>query len=171
MTIPTTAAEVLGAILRARVVPIIRTPSRDWAAQVAEVLAGSGLGVIEVTFTVPDAAQVIRSLRLRFPGVLVVHDAQGLTEHFKDIARRLAKAGFVALAPDLASRAGGTDALADPAKVTSALSGMGPGQFLQDLNASVRSLEAHPLVAKTRIGAIGFGMGGNIIWLDRKSVV
>jgi carboxymethylenebutenolidase len=100
-----------------------------------------------------------------YPGVLVVHDAQGLTEHFKDIARRLAKAGFVALAPDLASRAGGTDALADPAKVTSALAGMGPGQFLQDLNASVRHLEAHPLVAKTRIGAIGFGLGGNIIWL------
>jgi len=100
-----------------------------------------------------------------YPGVLVLHDAQGLTEHFKDIARRLAKAGFVALAPDLASRAGGTDRLADPAKVASALGEIGPGQYLQDLNASVRYLEARPLVAKTRIGAIGFGLGGNIIWL------
>ncbi|TMJ13248.1 MAG: dienelactone hydrolase family protein [Bacillati bacterium ANGP1] len=100
-----------------------------------------------------------------YPGVLVLHDAQGLTEHFKDIARRLAKAGFVALAPDLASRAGGTDRLADPAKVASALAEIGPGQYLQDLNASVRYLEARPLVAKTRIGAIGFGLGGNVIWL------
>jgi len=71
MSISTTAAEALRVILRARVVPIIRTPSREWAAQVAEVLAEAGLGVIEVTFTVPDAAQVIRSLRSRFPHVLV----------------------------------------------------------------------------------------------------
>lgn len=71
MSTPTTAAEALRAILRAKVVPIIRTASRDWAARVAEVLADAGLGVIEVTFTVPDAAQVIRSLRSHFPGVLV----------------------------------------------------------------------------------------------------
>lgn len=100
-----------------------------------------------------------------YPGVLVLHDGQGLTEHFKDVARRLAKAGFVALAPDLVSRAGGTDKLGDAAKVTAALQGMSPGQFLQDLNASVRHLESRPLVAKTRIGALGFGAGGNIIWL------
>jgi len=100
-----------------------------------------------------------------YPGVLVLHDAQGLTEHFKDIARRLAKAGFVALAPDLASRAGGTDKLADPAKIASAFAAMGANHFMQDLNAAVRYLEAAPLVAKTRIGAIGFGMGGSLLWL------
>jgi carboxymethylenebutenolidase len=112
-----------------------------------------------------------------YPGVLVLHDGQGLTEHFKDITRRFAKAGFVALGPDLASRAGGTDKLADPAKVTAALQGMAPTQLLQDLYASVRYLEARPLVAKTRIGALGFGVGGNVIWLvvtgnsDIKAVV
>jgi len=100
-----------------------------------------------------------------YPGVILLHDSQGLTEHFKDVARRLAKAGFVALAPDLASRAGGTDKLGDPAKVTAALQGISSGQHLQDLNASVRYLGARPLVAKTRIGALGFGAGGNIIWL------
>ncbi len=100
-----------------------------------------------------------------YPGVLVLHDSAGLTEHFKDIARRLAKAGFVALALDLASRAGGTEKLGDPAKVNAALQGLGPGQFLQDLNRSVRYLEAVPLAAKTRIGALGFGVGGNLLWL------
>lgn len=100
-----------------------------------------------------------------YPGVLVLHDAQGLTEHFKDIARRFAKAGLVALAPDLASRAGGTAKLGDPAKVSAALQGIGPGQVLQDLNTSVRYLQAHPLVAKTRIGAAAFGAGGSILWL------
>lgn len=100
-----------------------------------------------------------------YPGVLVLHDSAGLTEHFKDIVRRLGKAGFVALALDLASRAGGTEKLGDPAKVNAVLQGLGPMQFLQDLNGSVRYLEALPLVAKTRIGALGFGAGGNLLWL------
>ena len=71
MSLAATAAAALQAILRARVVPIIRTASRDWAVQVAEVLAAAGLGVLEVTFTVPDAAAVIRGLRARFPKVLI----------------------------------------------------------------------------------------------------
>lgn len=65
------ATAALNAILRARVVPIIRTASPDWAAQVADVLAASGLEVIEVTFTVPDAAAVVRGLRGRFPNILI----------------------------------------------------------------------------------------------------
>src|SRR5262245_59952496 len=65
------ATAALDAILRARVVPIIRTASPDWAAQVADVLAASGLAVIEVTFTVPDAAAVVRRLRARFPNILI----------------------------------------------------------------------------------------------------
>jgi len=65
------AARVLEAILRAGVVPIIRTSSRDWAVEAAEALAASGLGIIEITFTVPEAPAVIRSLRTRFPDVLV----------------------------------------------------------------------------------------------------
>lgn len=71
MNIATKPAAALEAILRARIVPIIRTASRDWAVQVAEVLAAAGLWVIEVTFTVPDAADVIRGLRARFPEVLI----------------------------------------------------------------------------------------------------
>lgn len=64
-------ARALDAILRARVVPIIRTRSTEWALAAAEVLASSGVGVVEVTFTVPDATHVIERLRHRFPEVLV----------------------------------------------------------------------------------------------------
>ncbi|HEX4835322.1 MAG TPA: bifunctional 4-hydroxy-2-oxoglutarate aldolase/2-dehydro-3-deoxy-phosphogluconate aldolase [bacterium] len=70
MSIAASSARALEAILQSRVVPIIRTRSTAWAMQVAEILAGSGLGVIEVTFTVPDAAAVISSLRARFPEIL-----------------------------------------------------------------------------------------------------
>ncbi len=99
-----------------------------------------------------------------YPGALVLHDRHGLTEHFKDITRRLAKAGYVALAPDLLSRAGGTEKLHDPSKIQAALLGIASFQLLQDMNASVLYLEAHPLVAKNRIGAIGFGLGGSLLW-------
>jgi carboxymethylenebutenolidase len=100
-----------------------------------------------------------------YPGVLVLHDGAGLTEHYKDITRRFAKAGYVALAPDLASRAGGTDKIGDPAKVNAALLDIAPGQILQDLNSAVRYLQARPMVSKSRIGTVGFGMGGAIMWL------
>jgi 2-dehydro-3-deoxyphosphogluconate aldolase / (4S)-4-hydroxy-2-oxoglutarate aldolase len=71
MSTTAASARALEAILRARVVPIIRTASAEWALRVAEELATSGLGVIEVTFTVPDAAAVIKTLRTRFPHDLV----------------------------------------------------------------------------------------------------
>jgi len=71
MSDTTSAADALAAILREKVVPIIRTHSTAWAMEVAEILAASGLTVIEVTFTVPDAAAVIRTLRAKFPEILV----------------------------------------------------------------------------------------------------
>ena len=100
-----------------------------------------------------------------YPGVLVLHDIVGLTEHFMDVTRRFAKAGLIAMAPDLASRAGGTAKLGDPAKVLAALQANGPTQVLQDLNTAVRYLQVQPLVAKMRIGAVAFGTGGNVLWL------
>jgi carboxymethylenebutenolidase len=51
-----------------------------------------------------------------FPAVLVCHENRGLLEHHKDVARRLAKAGYAGLAVDLLSRQGGTDQVSDPAQ-------------------------------------------------------
>ncbi len=48
-----------------------------------------------------------------YPVVLVCHENRGLTPHIKDVARRLAKAGYVGLAVDLLSREGGSDAITD----------------------------------------------------------
>lgn len=99
-----------------------------------------------------------------YPAVLVLHDVFGLTEHIRDVTRRLAKIGYVALAPDLLSRAGGTAKLGDPAKISAALASLAMAQYLQDLNRSVSYLGSRPLAAKTRIGALGFGLGGSLTW-------
>lgn len=53
------------------VVPIIRAPTPADALRISEVLIESGMPIVEVTFTVPGAAEVIRQLRARFPQLLV----------------------------------------------------------------------------------------------------
>ena len=99
-----------------------------------------------------------------YPGILLVHDADGLSEHQRDVARRLAKAGYVTLVPDLLSRAGGTEKMGSEAKVAEALTRILIPQFVQDGNAAVRYLGAHPLVSKTRVGMMAFGLGGILSW-------
>ncbi len=98
------------------------------------------------------------------PGVVVVHENRGLVEHIKDVARRIAKAGYVGLAVDLASPAGGTAKFSDPAEVTAVLGKTPPEQLVSMLNAGVRHLQALPTVRRDRIGTVGFCFGGGMVW-------
>jgi carboxymethylenebutenolidase len=96
-----------------------------------------------------------------YPGVLVVQEWWGLNEHIKDVARRLAGEGFVALAPDLY---GG--------KVTSNPTEAGVWMQQLDREAGIRILlgglrflqEKEPIYAE-HIGVIGFCMGGSFALL------
>ncbi|HLW48363.1 MAG TPA: dienelactone hydrolase family protein [bacterium] len=99
-----------------------------------------------------------------YPGVLLLHDVDGLTEHARDVARRLAKIGYVTLVPDLLSRTGGTSKAGTPTQAGEAMTRIPIPQFLQDGNAAVRFLGSHPLVSKTRTGMMAFGLGGVFSW-------
>jgi len=99
-----------------------------------------------------------------YPAILLVHDADGLSEHTRDMARRLAKAGYVTLAPDLLSRLGGTAKVGTAQQIADAMTKLLIPQFIQDTNTAVRYLETHPLVAKTRVGMMAFGLGGVFSW-------
>ena len=100
-----------------------------------------------------------------FPGVVVIHENRGLLEHFKDIARRLAKEGYAALAVDLASHQGGTERYAaDLAQVSAILGQTPPEQHVAALNAAVRHLQGVSGVRRDRIGAMGFCFGGGMTW-------
>lgn len=91
--------------------------------------------------------------------VLVVHENRGLTDHFRAVAGRLAGDGYVALAPDLLSRAGGTAAVPD---ATAALGGLATADLVADLQASLVELgRRHPGVAQA---AMGFCFGGGMVW-------
>jgi carboxymethylenebutenolidase len=99
-----------------------------------------------------------------YPAILVLHDADGLTEHVRDVARRFAKLGYVALAPDLLSHAGGTTKVGTATQVAEAMTRIPIPQFIQDGNAAVRFLGAHGLVSKSRMGMMAFGLGGVFSW-------
>src|SRR5262245_30530635 len=98
------------------------------------------------------------------PGVIVIHENQGLVEHIKDVGRRMARAGFISLAPDLLSRVGGVDQYPDAQARTAAYGRTTPSQRQADLISSLAYLKAQPNVIYDRIGAVGFCAGGGNVW-------
>ncbi len=95
-----------------------------------------------------------------YAGVIVIHENRGLTDHIKDVARRLAKAGFIALAPDLVSRSGKTTAQTDSAQVAGVLGGANPEDLIADLNAGIALVGAQPGIKSEKVGVVGFCFGG-----------
>jgi carboxymethylenebutenolidase len=93
------------------------------------------------------------------PGIVVIHEAFGLVEHIRDIARRFANIGYNALAPDLYARAGGPSNPNDMATVMPVMFGKSDAEAVQDLEAAAAYLRALP-GATGKIGAIGFCSGG-----------
>jgi carboxymethylenebutenolidase len=98
------------------------------------------------------------------PGVVVVHENKGLVPYVQDVARRLAAAGFVALAPDLLSPAGGTRSFSDPAEATAALGKLAPADMVADLKAAVTYLIDSDAVTDAAVGVVGFCFGGGMAW-------
>ena len=101
----------------------------------------------------------------RAPAVLVCHENRGLTDYVKDVTRRLAKAGYVALAVDLLSRQGGTAAITDTTQVPGILSQTPMNQFVQDFKDGWAYLKAQPYVRPDGVGMVGFCFGGGVTWL------
>lgn len=95
-----------------------------------------------------------------WPAVIVIHENRGLVEHIKDVARRTALEGYVALGVDLMSPLGGSDSFPTRDDAIGAIRNVTPQQILQQLDASVEFLKSQPNVRADRIGVIGFCWGG-----------
>jgi carboxymethylenebutenolidase len=93
------------------------------------------------------------------PGVIVIQEWWGLTDHIVDIADRLARAGFVALAPDLF----GGKTTHDAGEAGRLLSELPVDKAAQDLSGAVDFLLANEVVSSAKLGAIGFCMGGGFV--------
>jgi carboxymethylenebutenolidase len=99
------------------------------------------------------------------PVVLVCHENRGLTPHIEDVARRVARAGYVGLAVDLLSREGGTAQIADTDSIPGLLSGAPPERHVQDFQSGLAFLQGQPYAAPDRAGMVGFCFGGGVTWL------
>jgi carboxymethylenebutenolidase len=93
-------------------------------------------------------------------GVVVMHDTLGLTPHYEDVTRRLALEGFAALAPDYASRYGGSPAEPDPAREVVGM--VTWPEMIADTNAAVAWLKMQG-GSSGRVAAVGFGFGGSAL--------
>jgi carboxymethylenebutenolidase len=91
------------------------------------------------------------------PGLLMIYEIFGMSDEMRRVARDLAAEGYAVLIPDLFAR-GSVRALCVAATMRTMITGQGPA--MDDLEAARRWLAARPEVDGTRIGAIGFCMGG-----------
>jgi carboxymethylenebutenolidase len=95
-----------------------------------------------------------------FPVVIVVQEWWGLNENIRDITRRLARQGYLAVAPDLYSRQGHKVA-ADPNTAGQLMAGLMKEDGIEDLLSTVGWIKTQKEANGARIGAIGFCMGGS----------
>jgi len=96
-----------------------------------------------------------------FPGVVVIQHRGGVDAFTQEMTERIAGAGFVGVAPDLYHRDGPD--CKDPPPIRRQR--LRDASVIQDVNATVEFLRAHPLVDGKRLGIIGFCMGGRVTYL------
>lgn len=93
----------------------------------------------------------------RFPAVVVIHENRGLVPHIQDVTRRMAREGFLALAPDALSPVGGTPE--DVSNVGEKFKQLVPEQTTKNFVAAVKYLKTHKN-SNGKVGCTGFCWGG-----------
>ena len=99
-----------------------------------------------------------------FPVILVVQEIFGVHEHIKDVCRRLAKLGYMAIAPELYARQGNVSGLSDIAEIRKVVAKVPDAQVMSDLDATVAWAKATG-GNSAKLGITGFCWGGRITWL------
>jgi carboxymethylenebutenolidase len=136
----------------------LRVSESDPAIEWRNVSYPGDAGMVQALLARP------RNQTMAQPGVIVIHENRGLVEHIRDVTRRMAKAGFVALGIDLLSRQGGTGAFPDDTARTQAYGRTNAADRYNDIYSGIDFLKVQPGVVYDRIGAIGFCAGGGNIF-------
>ena len=119
-----------------------------------------------VTYSSPNGNGEVRGYLVKpvaatgkLPAVLVVHERRGPNPYIEDVARRLAKAGFLALAPDGLTSVGGYPGNDEEARALQAT--VDPTKLMNDFFSGIEWLMAHES-STGRIGITGFCYGGGV---------
>lgn len=98
------------------------------------------------------------------PVVLVIHEVFGVHEHIKDVCRRLARRGYLAVAPELFARQGDVSVLTSIEEIyAKVISKVPEAQIIADLDAA--AAWAVESACATQLGVTGFCWGGRMVWL------
>jgi carboxymethylenebutenolidase len=129
----------------------------------------NGLEAGEVKIPVADgeipAYRAMPAKGKSFPVVLVVQEIFGVHEHIKDICRRFAKLGHLAIAPALYARQGDTSKLSSIEEIRPIVSKVPDAQVMSDLDATVAYAKKTGKGDTGKLGITGFCWGGRIVWL------
>lgn len=129
-----------------------------------------GLIAGEVKIPVTDgsipAYQAMPGTGKNFPVILVIQEIFGVHEHIKDMCRRYAKMGYLAIAPELFARQGDVSKMTDIGEILSKVVSKVPDeQVFSDLNATVAFVKTSKKGNTEKLGLVGYCWGGRTVWL------
>ncbi|MFM7602431.1 MAG: dienelactone hydrolase family protein [Pseudanabaena sp.] len=137
----------------------------------AKVITTDNKGIIAGEVKIPVKDGTIPAYRARptvgkdFPVILVIQEIFGVHAYIQDVCRRLAKLGYLAIAPEMFYRQGDVSKLTDIAEIRKVVSQVPDAQVMADLDATAawatKSAKGNP----QKLGITGFCWGGRITWL------
>jgi carboxymethylenebutenolidase len=138
-----------------------------WSATIVTDSSGVTAGEISIPTKDGDipAYRAMPSEGRAFPAVLVVQEIFGVHEHIKDVCRRFAKLGYLAVAPELYARQGDVSTLGEIDEIRKIVARVPDAQVMEDLDAAVAWIKASESGNVDRLGITGFCWGGRIVWL------
>ncbi|MET4685471.1 dienelactone hydrolase family protein [Brevundimonas faecalis] len=130
---------------------------------------GAGLTTAVVSYPAPDGFELPAYVARPegqgpFPVVVVVSEIFGVHEYIRDVCRRLAKAGYAAVAPAFFVRVEDPAPLSDMQAVMRIVAAAGYEQVMGDVGATLDWIGAQAWAQSERVGITGFCWGGKVVW-------
>ncbi|KKB64904.1 dienelactone hydrolase [Robbsia andropogonis] len=131
----------------------------DIVAQYITYPSPNGNGTVRAYLVRPKSQSAMGTGAGAIPGVVVVHENRGLNPYIQDVARRVAKAGYLALAPDGLSSLGGWPG--NDERGVAMQSQVDPTKLMNDFFAGVEFM-LQPSMTNGKVGIVGFCYGGGV---------
>ncbi len=135
----------------------VTTPSDELIVEDVHITGAGG-------YSLP--AYVARpSARGRKGAVIVVNEIFGIHDYIKDVCRRFAREGYVAIAPDYFDRAGDPAPMTEFAQIREIVATANNEQVMVDTQGAIAWLRDQSFVQRDAIGITGFCWGGTVVWM------